>query len=124
VEDKEDLGLIVFVQDRESGEVLQTATCHVVSSVGVEEDLKDAYALSVYPNPASEIAYVNLGERSSREGRLELTDLSGRVLMETELVPGYGVYQLELSAIPQGIYMICWFEEGNLMGRSKLVRTR
>lgn len=124
VEDKEDLGLIVFVQDRESGEVLQAATCHVVSSVGIEEAPKDAYALSVYPNPASEIAYVNIGERSSREGRLEITDLSGRVLMATELVPGYGVYQLDLSAIPQGIYMICWFEEGSLMGRSKLVRTR
>jgi len=44
--------------------------------------------------------------------------------MERKLVPGYGVYQLELSTLPQGIYILGWYEEGRLMGRSKLVRTR
>jgi len=71
LEDKEDLGVIAFVQDRETGEIMQTATCHVVSTVGMEEDTKEAYTLSVYPNPVSDICYVNLGERSSTEGWLE-----------------------------------------------------
>ncbi|MFO7671731.1 MAG: T9SS type A sorting domain-containing protein [Bacteroidales bacterium] len=124
VEDIEDLGVIVFVQDRETHQVLQSASSHLDSQVGFKEDRAHAVTLSVYPNPASQFVNVNLGERATREGRLEITDLSGRVVMKSEVLPGYAINQLQVSSLPQGIYVICWIEEGKLKGRNKIILTR
>jgi len=124
VEDIEDLGVIVFVQDRETRQVLQSASRHMASEVGFLMELSEPVSLSLYPNPASELVNINLGERATREGRLEITDISGRVVMESEVLPGYSIYQLQISSLPQGIYIISWFEQGELKGREKLIRTR
>ncbi len=124
VEDIDDLGVIVFVQDRETRRILQSASSHMVSELGFKMEHSDAVSLSLYPNPATELVNINLGERATREGRLEITDISGRVVMESEVLPGYSIYQLQISSLPQGIYMISWFEQGELKGREKLIRTR
>jgi len=124
IEDVEDLGIIAFVQDRETDQILQAASGHLNSQTGIVKNGSDAFALSLYPNPASKLVNVNLGEQAMKEGRLEISDLSGRVVMEAEVTPGYSVYQLQLATLPQGIYMIGWFEGGELKGRNKLVRTR
>ncbi len=124
VEDIEDLGVIVFVQDRETRRVLQSASSHLESQVGMIGKRSEAISLSVYPNPATDLVNVNLGERAATEGRLEITDLSGRVVLEMDVRPGYAIYQLQVSSLPQGMYMISWIEEGELKGRSKMIRTR
>lgn len=124
VEDVDDLGVIVFVQDRETRRVLQSASSHLESLVGIMEERSNAIALSVYPNPASDLVNVNLGERATTKGQLEITDLSGRVVLKSDVLPGYAIYQLQVSSLPQGMYMISWIEEGKLKGRNKLIRTR
>lgn len=124
VEDKEDLGLIAFVQDRETRQILQVASGHFDSQVGFASERTEARALSLYPNPASELVNVNLGERATARGKLEITDLSGRLVMESEVLPAYSIFQLQISDLPQGLYMITWIEDGVLKGRNKLILTR
>ncbi len=124
VEDIEDLGVIVFVQDRETRQILQSASSHMDSQVGIFEKESEPAALSIYPNPATEFINVNLGEHASGKGKLEISDISGRIVLETEVLPGYAIYQLQISDLPQGLYMISWIEEGVLKGRNKLIRTR
>ena len=94
------------------------------SQVGLIERESELAALSIYPNPSTEFINVNLGERASGKGKLEITDISGRIVLKTEVLPGYAIYQLQISDLPQGLYMISWIEDGELKARNKLIRTR
>ena len=114
----------MFIQDRETRRILQSASSHRDSQVGFMELRTEAATLSLYPNPAKELVNINLGERATEKGRLEITDLSGRVVMESEVLPGFAIYQLQISELPQGLYMICWYEKGELKARNKLIRMR
>lgn len=124
VEDMEDLGVIVFLQDRETRQVLQAASSHFDSQVGIKSFKRELPALSIYPNPASDLVYVNIGEGGLNTGQLQITDLSGRVVLEEEILPDYSIYQLELGSLPRGLYMISWIEQGVSKGVNKLILTR
>jgi hypothetical protein len=124
IEDVEDLGVVAFIQDRETGQILQATTGHLDSQVSAREPRKGIGRLSVYPNPATNHLFVNLGEPASREGKLLLMDLSGKVVLEANVEPGTTVHRLDLSILPQGMYVVCWIESGQMKGRNKLIRTR
>lgn len=124
VEDMEDLGVIAFLQDRETRQILQASSSHLTSMVGIKSPSQKIPVLAIYPNPASDLVYVNLGEREGTKGQLQITDLSGRVVMEMEVLPDYSIYQLELGSLPGGLYMVSLIEEGVSKGVNKLILTR
>jgi hypothetical protein len=55
--------------------------------------------LEVFPNPASEAFKINVDEAT----RLQLTDLSGRVLISIEAYQGE---EIDIQELPKGIYLI------------------
>ncbi len=72
-------------------------------------------AIRVSPNPANDHFTVTLTAEQT-DGRLQLTDISGRMLKEMSAQP---VLQIEVAELPQGIYFLKW---GELT--TKLVITR
>ena len=44
--------------------------------------------------------------------------------MESEVVKGYGIYQLHISSLPQGMYFVSWIEDSVVKGQAKLIRAR
>ena len=124
VEDIQDLAVVAFINDRDHFEIVQAVADYHTPPVGLTRPRSEAVTLSVYPNPASRILYVNLGEHAREKGNLRIIDLSGRTVLEQEVQPGYAVHRLEVSPLPEGIYMVCWIESGFLRGRAKLVRSR
>ncbi|MEN8156676.1 MAG: T9SS type A sorting domain-containing protein [Bacteroidota bacterium] len=124
IEDIEDLAVVAFIQDRDRGVVLQVSAAYKDTLVGIGKPGNLARELTVYPNPAMDLLFVNLGERSTGIGSLVITDLSGRGIMEVEIQPGYAIIRLETGSLPQGIYMVSWVESGLLKGQNKLIILR
>ena len=123
VEDVADLAVVAFVQDRNTREILQTAVNYKTPLTGVLDRFANVRELQVYPNPAKDFLYVNLGSRSDKEGILEIYDLSGRMVLNLETQPGYQIFNVDVQDLNRGMYIIRRFESGQLVGRSKFIKT-
>ncbi len=121
VENTDDLGVVAFVQNRSTNEVLQAAVSFKTPQVGTERNPASVETLYIYPNPAKDIVNVNLGNPAELDGRLEIIDMNGRVVHNENVPRGYQIYQLEVGKLNRGIYMIQWYEGGILKGRNKLI---
>ena len=122
VEDIDDLAVVAFVQDRNSKQILQAAVQFKTPQVGIGKKPFQMDALRIYPNPARDLVNVNLGRPSERDGRFEIIDMNGRIVRNEHVPTGYQVYQLDIHSLNRGFYMIQWYEDGALKGRSKLVK--
>jgi len=65
---------------------------------------------------------VNLGRPTEKEGRFEIIDMNGRIVLNEHIPSGYQVYQLGIQSLNRGFYMIQWYESGVLKGRNKVVK--
>ena len=124
VEDVEDLAVAAFIQERSSGKILQAAVKYQDMMVGKSDPLSESGSLSIYPNPASRLLYVNLGNRIENNGRIELFDIHGKVVFEKIIPPGYQVIQLDIDRLNNGMYILRWTESGKVTGISKVVVNR
>ena len=75
-------------------------TLHLTLRVGVED--YDGYAVSLYPNPTTGVAYVEVS--GDEMERVEVYDSYGK-LLQTRNVSG-NVTQIELSAYAKGVYHV------------------
>ncbi|MEP7168349.1 MAG: T9SS type A sorting domain-containing protein, partial [Bacteroidota bacterium] len=92
---KTSAGILVSVPCRE-GENLQEGTG------------ENAFDVKVYPNPAHDQLTVGIGVKESSDLLLELTDITGRVVLsENEsAIEGLNTYQLGLNHLSKGVYML------------------
>ncbi len=123
VEDVDDLIVVAFVQDRNTREILQAAVSYKTTPTGIGDRYSEISELMVYPNPAKDQLYVNLGSRSDHSGIMEVYDLSGRMVLNLETQPGYQIFSLDVQELPGGMYLIRRFESGELAGLGKFVKT-
>ena len=79
--------------------------------------------LNVYPNPARNSFYVNLGVTTERSGRFDLMDMNGRVVLTEHIPPGYQIYQVDIQHLDRGMYILRWHESGRNLGFRKIVKT-
>ncbi|MEZ5072453.1 MAG: PKD domain-containing protein [Bacteroidales bacterium] len=121
VEDIDDLGVVAFVQDRATKKILQAEVVYKTPGVSVGRIHDRTAELLVYPNPASDHVFVNLGEPSEAKGRFQIVDVNGRLVLEEEVPAGYQLIRLDVQNLSRGFYFIHWFENGELKGRQKLV---
>ena len=122
VEDIRDLGVAAFIQDWNTRKILQAAVNLRKWDVGIE-NVREIPALHVYPNPAKNSLYVNLGKISEMPGLLRLVDMDGREMMAEQIPAGYQVYMLNLEQLNRGIYILYWFEGEQFRGLAKIVKT-
>jgi hypothetical protein len=91
--------------------------------VGVGDVDRELNELYLYPNPAHDRFYLDLGARAENQGRIELLDMSGRPVV-SELVPrGYKLYEVNIGHLTRGMYIVHWIESGKVRGISKIVKT-
>ncbi|RAK64713.1 hypothetical protein DLM85_18710 [Hymenobacter edaphi] len=65
-----------------------------------------AVAISVYPNPNNGYFTLKLPQPAPADARLELLDLSGRVLRRLVLLPGVQQQQLAAPGLAHGVYQL------------------
>jgi hypothetical protein len=76
-----------------------------------EEEMKSevrSQKLEVYPNPAHDVITVSIDVRKKSALTLELTDISGRVLIleNKSAMEGLNTYELGLNHLSKGVYML------------------
>lgn len=124
IEDIDDLAVVAFIQDRDHGQVLQVATAYLTPLVGQADKYQETRSLSIYPNPARDQLYVNIGSRHKNIGQIVFLDLSGKTVKVMDIQPDNSLYQLNVANLSMGMYMIYWIDSGVVRGREKLVITR
>jgi len=118
-----DLMVVAFIQEYETGRVLQVASKDMsgeVTSTAITE-LSDWI---VFPNPFTDRLVVRFPQGPANEGRLVLTDLSGRRVWQQPLHPGELTHEFTAGFLEQGVYIIQWIEGEEIKARSTLVKTR
>jgi uncharacterized repeat protein (TIGR02543 family) len=122
VEDIADLGVLAFIQNGETGKILQAEVKYRKWDVGTNS--RKAYSsLVVYPNPAKNELYVNFGRMSEQEGVLHMVDMNGRAVLDERVPAGYQIQMLDIGYLDRGMYILYWLEGQQLRGLSKIVKT-
>ncbi len=81
-------------------------TINVITAVGI--DISSKLVNSVYPNPANEFVVFEFIEQASS---IEITDLSGKVLIRESVDSGDMQVQINVSELNNGMYMFRVFDE-------------
>jgi hypothetical protein len=82
---------------------------------GIEEHIPDNLNFSIYPNPASTSATFSFNLEGPERISLIIIDMSGRLVYEHEhgiLFQGKNQIQLDLSALPNGLYTCLLINNG------------
>jgi hypothetical protein len=122
VEDPEELAVAAFVQDRNTGQILQASVQYRDPTVGMAGSTAVIDQMTLYPNPAGSLVYVSLGSGIRDQSRLVVMDMGGKTVLELMVPPGTERLPVQLGMLKRGIYLVRWTEEGNLLGVSKLVK--
>ncbi len=123
VEDILDLGVAAFVQDRNTGKILQATVIHKDIKVDIAEP-HELPKMHLYPNPARDVVYINLGSTTEEEAVIRLLDINGRVVHNEKMPAGHQIYQLNVHDLVQGMYVLQWIESGQIRAIEKIVKTR
>ncbi|MCK5136600.1 MAG: putative Ig domain-containing protein [Bacteroidales bacterium] len=83
-------------------------TVTVVPRWGVGIDPEDILVSRVYPNPANEYVIFELNSSASN---IEVSDLSGKVMIHEVVEHGASKIQLDVSELSEGIYLFRIFDE-------------
>ena len=89
-------------------------------AVGIDENPNHENTLFIYPNPASDV--VNLTLHGTAKF-ISITDLMGREVLNI-ITTAKDNFRLELSLLPEGIYLISAVQEDNKILRGKIVVSR
>ena len=82
--------------------------------VSVDELVLDGF--HAYPNPFEDALVLNFSG-NSQNSELVVADLSGRVVLQTQIQSGMEMYTLDTSALPAGSYVIQWISQGFAQGQ-------
>ena len=121
--DPDNLKVVAFLQDRNSGKVLQVAEAEnpefpLTSGASKTEPLR------IYPNPAKDIIYVDKNLSAETSGLIEICDMTGRIVALEEIHTGDQHIAVNIQSLPEGSYILNWKEEGRIKARSGFVKIR
>ena len=106
IEDFSDLGVAAWLQDDVTKEVLQAA--EAFSTIELAENDLNPFNLILYPNPTKETVFISLNINGTENLEVELTNLSGQVLLREDFNKQSGEIAIPLSLphLSPGLYII------------------
>ena len=79
VEDFSNLGVVVWIQDDASKEIVQSVEA-ISSSTGIGTHGFDNASLMVFPNPAQEVATLKIDDQNASNGQIEIINSLGELV--------------------------------------------
>lgn len=80
--------------------------------------------LKLYPNPVENVLNAQYKLAENAEGKIQITDLAGRVLKTIVLHEGSVQTQIDMSNLTNGAYLVNFYEAGKLSVTEKIVVTK
>ena len=91
-------------------------------AVGIYEQ-SGAQALYVYPNPSSDVINIQLQQPAVDNSSIRITDVSGRLVFESEIASGIQVLQINLTDLAAGSYVLSQTDgDGNLLSQQRIIK--
>ncbi|OFX34189.1 MAG: hypothetical protein A2X08_03540 [Bacteroidetes bacterium GWA2_32_17] len=59
--------------------------------------------INIYPNPANNLIYIDINDKSTSDFNIQIYDMQGRLLLTNQITESNE--QIDISIIPQGIYL-------------------
>lgn len=115
--DINNIQVVVFVQDDVTKDILQTLVRipdkfpQVVTGLDEESSLEK---LVVYPNPTNYVLSVKTNEGSKEDRSWTITDVSGKVWLYGTVAKGTDSWEVEVSTLPTGVYILQVFSDGKM----------
>ena len=106
VEDFENLGVVVWIQDDITKEILQSTTASLVTDVN--GDLSSASKIMIFPNPTRDIATVAFQGLENSELQIKVINLLGEMVISERFTSSSNLdyYNLNVSKLNSGIYNV------------------
>jgi len=114
VEDFSNLGVIVWIQDDATKEILQSTTASLVTNV--IENNSSASKLMIFPNPSSELTTLALEGFENSEIEINIINLLGDVVFTKEITSSsyLDYFNLDVSFLSNGIYNVVAKSSGTI----------
>jgi hypothetical protein len=114
-----------FVFESNCGGCIRQAV-HTITDCGSctvsTHDLPTAVRVRLYPNPTSDELTMQYSPALLRDGRVNIVDVNGKVLLSEPVQPGVDSHSLSLAHVPAGIYFVQVFERDVLVWSGRVVR--
>jgi hypothetical protein len=120
VEDFDNLGVIVWIQDDATKEILQSTTASLVTDVN--NDLSSVCNVMIFPNPTKEIATLAIKGLEKSYIDVKIVNLLGEIVYEESIIISSPIYfsQINISDLNSGIYSIIF--SGKSLNFSKKIQ--
>ncbi|MEE1945940.1 FG-GAP-like repeat-containing protein [Pedobacter sp. KR3-3] len=79
---------------------------NITCQTAVEKTINVDHSLKLYPNPVSDILYIDLIDRDATTVQIEVLSLNGAVLINKTFRLGEGSIPLQLSSLSSGMYLV------------------
>ena len=114
VEDFSNLGVIVWIQDDATKEILQSTTASLVTNV--IENNSSASKLMIFPNPSSELTTLAFEGFENSEIEINIVNLIGEVVFKKEITSSsyLDYYNFDVSFLSNGIYNVVVNSDGKI----------
>ena len=88
-----------------------------IQNISIDENPLIQKGFVVYPNPSSERIHVEINGLGKSASKLQLRDLSGRLILEStlQLLPLGEYLELDVSGYPKGLYLLSLTRDGKVM---------
>jgi hypothetical protein len=128
---REMLTVVVFVQDAGNREIYQVASNDEdlngdpVIHTSVADLLKSRnLSMLVYPNPASDHAYLAFDGALPGPVEIQMFSHTGRLVLNKLLPSGTELYEMDLGGLEGGVYLVRAIRDGKVIGTCKLLILR
>ena len=114
VEDFENLGVVVWIQDDITKEILQSTTASLVTDVN--GDLSSTSKIMIFPNPTKDIATVAFQGLENSELQIKVINLLGEMVISERFTSSSNLdyYNLNVSKLNSGIYNVLLISNGDI----------
>jgi len=124
VEDPEELMIIGFVQDYATGRIYQAVAEDGSGATAYTEHFNSLKEMLVYPNPVRDELWVDPGYVASEKLEFRIYDMTGKLVLDQTYAGGYQLYSLDVSGLPEGMYLLVQDEGGLVSGRCRIVKQK
>lgn len=90
-------------------------------SLGTAPLEKQDESIQVYPNPVVDVLHVYLSQAFRQECDIDILSVEGNVLLKEKMTPRENTYQINVSTLPQGIYL-CKIYNGKTVAITKFLK--
>ncbi|MFN0048868.1 MAG: T9SS type A sorting domain-containing protein, partial [Cytophagales bacterium] len=122
--DSNKLGVIVAIQDKQNKEIFQSA--HFGNLINTPTSVSDNYlhtvAVNFFPNPATDVLYIEILNPINEIGTLDFYNLQGQMIKSVSLELNKSISSIDIGDLATGMYVAkLQSKNGNLININRLV---